>query len=303
MRSFHHFLLFFIGLNIAHVYSFNSFHYPGLQKSPRNWRKFQARALNRQQAPLPKTPKGSSSSKSICQPRLDRFTTPVSAAGSSWRALSTRRDSYQMTPGGGAELILNPPQGVVKVSADGKVNDKLGDGSTFNSTFSLLYGKVTVTMTAAPVPGAVTALVLMGTKTMDEIDVEILGGDPTHWQTNVFRPAPKETEPLYGVFGGVESYPKNGVVGQTHTYVVDWSPKQIVWSVDGQVVRTLTPAQTLHNGAEHYPSALSRIQLGLWDASNPLGTSDWAKGPIPWSKLKGKPIKALVKSVQVECPY
>ncbi|KAH9817345.1 family 16 glycoside hydrolase [Melampsora americana] len=187
-----------------------------------------------------------------------------------------------MTPGGGVELILQPPAGPVTTSKDGSTNDKLGDGATINSTFALLYGKVTFTLQASSVPGSVTAAVLIGTKTDDEIDVEILGGDPTHWQTNVFRSAPGETEPLYGVFGGVEGYSGNGRVDQVHKYVVDWSPTRIEWSVDGQVMRTLTPSGTLHGGQQHYPSAASRIQIGIWDASNPSGTSEWAKGPIPW---------------------
>lgn len=207
-----------------------------------------------------------------------------------------------MNPGGGVDLVLNPAAGPVAVSHDGQTNDKLGDGATLNSTFALLYGKVTFTVTATDVPGSVTALVLLGATTADEIDIEILGGDPSHWQTNVFRPAPGEAEPLYGVFGGIEFYPK-GTAGSTHTYVVDWSPERIVWSVDGQIARTLTPDQTLHGEYRHYPSALSRIQVGLWDASSPVATSQWAKGPIPWEQRQNKPISALIKSIMVECPY
>lgn len=238
-----------------------------------------------------------------CKPFTEHFTTTVGTGGSQWVSLSSRRDSFRMTPGGGLELVLNPPAGAVTVSKDGHTNDKLGDGASINSTFSLFYGKVSYTLQASGVPGTVSAAVLIGTKTDDEIDVEILGGDPTHWQTNVFRSAPGETSPLYGVFGGVHGYPGNGRCDAFHTYLIDWSPSRIQWSVDGQVVRTLTPAQTLHNGQQHYPSAPSRLQIGVWDASNPSGTSQWAKGPIPWSKIGNSTISAKIKSVVVECPY
>jgi len=269
------------------------------QKTPRS-----RKALPRVHArDVPASNSRVASTHSECQPRTEDFESCTDSLPSTWVSLSRNPNSYNMEPTGGVNLVLNPAAGPVAVSKDGgKTNDKLGDGATLNSTFALLYGKVSFTVTATDVPGSVTALVLFGTASADEIDVEILGGDPTHWQTNVFRPAPGEAEPLYGVFGGVESYP-NGTTASTHTYAVDWSPERIVWSVDGQVSRTLTPDQTLRNGYRHYPSALSRIQIGLWDGSSPAGTSEWAKGPIPWSKRQNKPISALIRSVTVECPY
>jgi hypothetical protein len=56
------------------------------------------------------------------------------------------------------------------------------------------------------------------------------------------------------------------------------------------------------NGIKHFPSHASRIQLGIWDASNPAGTSSWAKGPIDWDTTPPR-VTAVVKSVTVECPY
>jgi len=251
----------------------------------------------------PKSPTKPALARTVsqCTPMVENFQS--SKLPPSWIELSSNSQAYKMNPGGGVNLFLNPPAGSVSTSADGKTNDKLGDGSTLNSTYSFLYGKVSYTVTASDVPGAVVALVLFGTETADEIDIEILGGDPKHWQTNVFRPAPGETEPLYGVFGGVHIYPGATTTANTHTYTVDWSPSGITWLVDGRPVRTLTPDQTLHNGQRHYPSARSRIQLGLWDASSPIGTSEWAHGPVPWGKRQRKPVSATIKSIKVECPY
>lgn len=58
--------------------------------------------------------------------------------------------------------------------------------------------------------------------------------------------------------------------------------------------------ETTKNGGMHYPQHAAKIQLGIWDASNPLGTSQWAKGPINWDKAPAK-MTAVVKSVTVEC--
>lgn len=257
--------------------------------------------LSRTVTPKSRATAGLARSVSECTPMVEKFQS--SRLPASWIQLSTNPQAHKMIPGGGVNLALNPPVGPVLLSSDGKTNDKLGDGSTLNSTYSFLYGKVSLTVAASDVPGAVVALVLFGTTTADEIDIEILGGDSGHWQTNVFRPAPGETEPLYGVFGGVHNYPGTTNSTGTHTYTVDWSPSGIAWLVDGRKVRTLTPQQTLHNGQQHFPSARSRIQLGLWDASSPIGTSEWAHGPVPWAKRQRRAVTATIKSITVECPY
>lgn len=59
---------------------------------------------------------------------------------------------------------------------------------------------------------------------------------------------------------------------------------------------------TLKDDNLHYPSHSSRIQLGIWDASNPAGTAKWAKGPIDWRKAPSR-ISATFSSVEIECPY
>ena len=77
----------------------------------------------------------------------------------------------------------------------------------------------------------------------DEIDVELLGGDPKHWQTNVYAPRPDDTQPLWGVFGEIENVGSGSTVSEFHNYTIDWSFDRIEWSVDGRAVRTLTPCQ------------------------------------------------------------
>lgn len=61
-----------------------------------------------------------------------------------------------------------------------------------------------------------------------------------HRQTNIFAPQPHEKEPLYGVFGGLESFPSSSnTINSLHTYTVDWNSERIIWSVDGHHVRTI----------------------------------------------------------------
>ena len=88
----------------------------------------------------------------------------------------------------------------------------------------------------------------------DEIDIELVGGDPNHWQTNVFAPAPHEKQPLYTTFGATHNYARSAKsVSALHSYTIDWSPEQIVWRVDGTEVRTL------RKGASSVFAPLSRL--------------------------------------------
>ncbi|KAI0689494.1 concanavalin A-like lectin/glucanase [Cytidiella melzeri] len=208
------------------------------------------------------------------------------------------QSSYSVDSGGLA-LYLEKPEKPVKTK-DG-VNDIVAEGATINSTFTVLYGKVSFEVSAPTEPGVVTAAILIANQ-HDEIDIELLGGDPRHWQSNIFTTSPKDQQPLWGVFGEIEDLPKNSDIDSTHNYTIDWNEERIVWSVDGSVVRTLHKSQTNINGTYHFPSHAARVQLGIWDASNPSGTSEWARGPINWSSAPHK-MAATFRSVTVACPY
>ncbi len=60
------------------------------------------------------------------------------------------------------------------------------------------------------------------------------------------------------------------------------------------------PEDTIRNGVYHFPSHPARIQLGIWDASSPSGTSAWAKGPVDW-KTAPSSMSAMVKSIRIDC--
>lgn len=65
--------------------------------------------------------------------------------------------------------------------------------------------------------------------------MELLGGDPEHWQTNVFAHST-----LYGAFSSVErvSGPSPSI-SQSHIYTIDWSSERIEWAIDGKTERIL----------------------------------------------------------------
>lgn len=94
-----------------------------------------------------------------------------------------------------------------------------------------------------------------------------------------------------------------------HDYGINWTPTQIVWSVDGRVVRTLLKSSTLNNatGRYNYPNTPARVQLSIWPAgiaAQPLGTQQWAGGLIDWNTSDYRTVGyyyALVQSVTITC--
>lgn len=144
-------------------------------------------------------------------------------------------------------------------------------------------------MKAAPGAGIVSSLVLQS-DTLDEIDIEWLGADSGEMQTNYFGKGDVTTYNR----GAFHANPNNQAA--FHTYTIDWTPQQITWSLDGKVVRVLTPATA---DANQYPQSPSQVKFGAWsggDSSLPPGTIQWARGPTDYSK---GPFVMTVRSIAV----
>ncbi|CAG8983907.1 hypothetical protein HYALB_00005547 [Hymenoscyphus albidus] len=166
---------------------------------------------------------------------------------------------------------------------------KAGDSPQLASVFYIMFGKVTVTMKAAPGAGIVSSLVLQS-DTLDEIDMEWLGADDSEVQTNYFGKGDVTTYNR----GAFNPAPNNQ--GQFITYSIEWTQNQIVWQVGGKTVRVLTPATA---DANQYPESPMQVKFGSWaggDASNPPGTISWARGPTDYSK---GPFTMTVQSLAV----
>lgn len=75
---------------------------------------------------------------------------------------------------------------------------------------------------------------------MDEVDIEFVCGEPNSWQTNLFVPDPRDSQPEYGVFSSKQ---KVNSITELHSYSIDVNDERITWSIDGRVVRTLTEGE------------------------------------------------------------
>lgn len=160
----------------------------------------------------------------------------------------------------------------------------------------LFFGKVDVVMKAAPGTGIISSAVLMSDD-LDEIDWEFSGNNFAaghgQVQTNYFGK---------GIVLGYDRGTMPAIADPTadfHTYTLDWSPTQLVWSVDGSVIRTLK-ASDCDQSSHQYPQTPARLHLGLWGAGDPSeagGTVFWAGG---YTNFTQAPFTMYVKSVKIQ---
>ncbi|KAF1983913.1 glycoside hydrolase family 16 protein [Aulographum hederae CBS 113979] len=167
---------------------------------------------------------------------------------------------------------------------------KKGDSPTIASNGYFLFGKVTVTMQAAPGQGIVSSIVLESDD-LDEVDWEFTGTDITEVQSNYFGKGDTTT------YDRFVWHPVSTPQSVMHTYTVDWKSDSLTWSIDGNVIRTLNYADA--KGGSRYPQTPMRVKLGIWaggDSGNPEGTIEWSGGPTDYSQ---GPFTMFVQDVEV----
>ncbi|OAA67517.1 extracellular cell wall glucanase [Cordyceps fumosorosea ARSEF 2679] len=166
-----------------------------------------------------------------------------------------------------------------------------GDAPQLNSLFYIMFGRVEITMRAAPGAGIVSSLVLESDD-LDEIDVEWLGSNPNELQSNYFGKG-RTTDYNRGRFHAVPAGTQNRWV----TYAIDWTQDRIQWIVDGAAVRELRRQDA---DQDQYPQTPMQVKFGTWaggdPSRNPPGTVEWARGPTDFSK---GPFSMTVRSLRV----
>lgn len=216
---------------------------------------------------------------SSCNPTLGETCPPDPALG--------RSASYDFASGASSDFTAggNPTYGPngVSFTVSGP-----GDAPQLNSKWYIMFGKYEIVMQAAPGQGIVSSVVLQSDD-LDEIDWEFLGANPQQGQTNYFgrgNTAPTDRAGFLPVDNTMEF----------HTYGIEWTDAQIVWTVDGNNVRVLRADEV---PTEQYPQTPMQLKFGNWaggDPSNPPGTIQWAGGPVNYAD---GPFTMIVKSLSV----
>ncbi|GIZ48548.1 hypothetical protein CKM354_001160200 [Cercospora kikuchii] len=175
-------------------------------------------------------------------------------------------------------------------NSDGAVFTVGGSGQapTLSSKWYIMFGKYSVTLKAAPGVGIVSSAVLQS-DTLDEIDWEWLGGKAGEVQSNYFGKGQTTTYDRAAV------HATDNTQSEFHTYTVEWTKDQIVWSINDNTVRVLNAA----DAQGQFPQSPMQLKLGSWaggDPSNNEGTISWAGGAVNYA---AGPFSMYVKTVSI----
>ena len=162
-----------------------------------------------------------------------------------------------------------------------------GAGRSFRSgalasvnTFT--YGRFEADLQAARGAGLVTGFFLHRDSPRQEIDVELLGSDPTRMLVNVyFNPGDEGAAVAYG-YRGTPHLVDLGfdASAAVHTYAMEWTPTGVIWLVDGRVVH-VRPRWT-PTPIPHLPM---RLHANLWVPRSVELAGQLLDGTLPASSL------------------
>ncbi|KAK8930213.1 hypothetical protein H634G_01237 [Metarhizium anisopliae BRIP 53293] len=224
---------------------------------------------------------------SRCNPQLRDGCPPNSAFGIQQASCDLVQGTCGVfTPSAGTTTITHGVSG-----AAFKIGEQR-DAPTIETPKYIFFGKLDVNIQAAPGAGIVTSAVLQSDD-LDEIDWEFIGSDNARVQTNYFSKGNTSTYDR-GKFHNVSN-----PTGSAHRYTIEWTKTQLVWSIDGEPVRTLLAKDCKAGTSSGFPQTPMQIKLGTWVAGkqgSAQGTIDWAGGYADWSK---KPFVAYYKSVTI----
>ncbi|KAL5334256.1 concanavalin A-like lectin/glucanase domain-containing protein [Aspergillus crustosus] len=198
-----------------------------------------------------------------------------------------RSQSYDFTQGGSDDFteVMSPTYG-----SDGAAFtvSKQGESPLIQSNWYIMFGHVEFVIKAAPGVGIVSSAVLQSDN-LDEIDWEWLGGNNDYVQSNYFGKGNT------GTYNRAATHDNAGNHDAFHTYTIDWTSSHIVWQIDGETVRVLTPESA---ETDQYPQSPMMVKIGAWaggDPNNDQGTIQWAGGETDYSN---GPFTMFLKSLQ-----
>ncbi|EGW35408.1 uncharacterized protein SPAPADRAFT_58626 [Spathaspora passalidarum NRRL Y-27907] len=201
---------------------------------------------------------------------------------------SSFREDFQSGPG--PHFVQLDKQGSVDYGDNGvslTINNRF-DNPTLESNFYIMFGKVEVVLQAALGKGIVSSFYLQSDD-LDEIDIELFGGDAYEFQSNYFIKGNTATWDRGGYHPTSSSPLEN-----FHTYTIDWSEDSLSWILDGNTVRTIDTSNP-----QGYPQSPMKIYAGVWaggDPDNQPGTIEWAGGITDYSQA---PFSMHIKSIIV----
>ncbi|GAC1369935.1 MAG: glycoside hydrolase family 16 protein [Candidatus Saccharimonadales bacterium] len=139
-----------------------------------------------------------------------------------------------------------------------------------DGTFSTTYGRVEARLQAPAGHGLWSAFWMVAADDSAELDImEQNGGDPNiiSGTAHIYK---------YTAASGISrqfQLPPTAPANTFHVYAIDWSPEQIVWSVDGQPYNTVRKSDTPHWAFDRPFYILLNLAVGADDPGYPDATT------------------------------
>ena len=163
-------------------------------------------------------------------------------------------------------------------------------GAELTGVEQVKYGRFEARMKMAAISGSVSSMFLnydnswmKGEEPWNEIDIEVLGKDPTSWQSNILT---REGDPSINGLTASESKPLHAfgfdATKDFHLYAIIWTPEYVAWEIDSVEVRrdTLGMSRGKHADADQvaFLTEMETLRFNLWVSKTPSWTGKWDGG-------------------------
>lgn len=163
-------------------------------------------------------------------------------------------------------------------------------GAELTGVEQFKYGRFEARMKMAAISGSVSSMFLnydnswmKGEEPWNEIDIEVLGKDPTSWQSNILT---REANPSINGLTASESKPLHAfgfdATQDFHLYAIVWTPEYVAWEIDSVEVRrdTLGMSRGKHADADQvaFLTEKETLRFNLWASKTASWTGKWNNG-------------------------
>ena len=164
-------------------------------------------------------------------------------------------------------------------------------GAELTGKEKFTYGRFEARMKMAATSGTVSSMFLnynesykKGDEPWNEIDIEILGKDPTKWQSNLLT---READPSIDGLTSSEEIHDFGfdATREFHLYAIVWTPDYIAWEIDSVEVRrdTLGMSRGKHADGDQvkFMTEEQTLRFNLWASKTPSWTGKFTGEGLP----------------------
>lgn len=165
-------------------------------------------------------------------------------------------------------------------------------GAELTGTDLLHYGRYEARMKMAAISGSVSSMFLnydyswkKGVEPWNEIDIEVLGKDPSKWQSNLITREPDGDDGKKNKNITSEKIHEYGfdATAEFHLYTIVWTPEYISWEIDSVEVRrdvVGNPDGRAHDQVAFMTEQQS-LRFNLWASQTPSWTGKFTGIGLP----------------------